>query len=264
MRTARVIAATACILALAGSASAVVISTADGAGADAYVRNGGSANHNFGADPELLVKTSHSAGWHRSAYLRFDLSDYAGQTITDATLALSQLTGSGTSPSGTQWQFGVFGISESADDWAEGVGTLAAPGASGIRSSSQPAGAFSATNGVIPVSGSLPLLATFSITGSSTLGSVSIASSTALADFIAADADGIVSLGIYRFTTEQAGGGTAYHAFASAEHGSVAAPTLSFQTVPAPGGIALVAMAGGILLTRRRVRADRVSRVSLA
>ena len=257
MRTELIISSTAAMLMLAGSAHAVVISTADGLGADTYIRNGGSANLNFGADPELLVKTSSSTGWHRAAYLRFDLSAYQGMPITDTVLSLTQLAGSGNGPASTQWQFGVFGIPESAEDWAEGSGTLASPSGSGLTHSTQPASAFANTSGVIPASGSLPLLATFSITGMSTVGSVSVASSSALSDFLSADTDGIVSLGIYRFTTESAGGGTAYHAFASAENASFAAPTLSFQTVPAPGGVALVGIAGGVAVLRRRGRAER-------
>jgi len=239
---------------LAGTAHGAIVTTGDGLGADAYVRNGSSAAQNFGGDTELLAKTTTGSGYHRVIYLRFDLSAYAGLTITDATLSLTQLVGSGTSPAGTNWIFGVYGLSESAEDWIEGAGTGASPGATGIRFTGQPVPAFSSTSGVIPVSASNPLLGTFSITGMSAPGIVSQMSSQALVDFIAADADGIVSLAIYRHTSESAGGGTAYHAFASAENGMYASPSLSFTAIPSHGGPAVMALAGVLAIGRRKSR----------
>jgi hypothetical protein len=239
---------------LAGSAHGAVITTGDGLGADAYVRNGTSANQNFGADTQLLAKTTNGSGWHRVIYLRFDFSAYADATITDATLALTQLAGSGTSAASQEWTFGIFGISDSADDWTEGTGTGAAPGSSGIRFNGQPAPEFASLSGMVPVSASVPLLGVFSITGMSAPGAVSHLSSPALSDFISADADGVVSLAVYRLTSEGAGGGTAYHAFASDEHPSVAGPSVTFTSVPSPGGLAMVGVAGVVLTGRRATR----------
>lgn len=55
--------------------------------ADAYVRDGSGAGNRYGADPQLLVKTSRYTGSNRYAYLKFDLAAL-GPTIGSARLRL--------------------------------------------------------------------------------------------------------------------------------------------------------------------------------
>jgi hypothetical protein len=55
--------------------------------ADAYVRDGGSAGTNFGADPTLQVKNTSAAGNNRRTFLKFDLSGVTGP-VTSAKLRL--------------------------------------------------------------------------------------------------------------------------------------------------------------------------------
>ncbi|MBO9154990.1 Ig-like domain-containing protein [Chitinophaga sp. GCM10012297] len=69
--------------------------------ADAYVRDGGSANTNFGTAHTLVVKKDGNSGYSRVSYLKFDLNGYNNPGI--ATLRL-YITGAGTAASGTQWQ----------------------------------------------------------------------------------------------------------------------------------------------------------------
>jgi hypothetical protein len=62
---------------------------------DAYVRDGSSANSNFGAAHTLFAKTSTASGYNRDSYIKFDTSSADG-TVTSATLRIwAALTGSG-------------------------------------------------------------------------------------------------------------------------------------------------------------------------
>ncbi|MFS4454930.1 DNRLRE domain-containing protein [Maribacter sp. 2304DJ31-5] len=80
--------------------------------ADAYVRDGGSANTNFGNDTGLVVKNDNT-GFNRQAYFRFDLSGVSG-TINSAKLRLVP-SGSGTGVGSTTIQTKFV----SDDSWSE-------------------------------------------------------------------------------------------------------------------------------------------------
>lgn len=69
--------------------------------ADAYVRDGGSANTNFGTANTLVVKKDGNNGYSRISYLRFDLNGYNNPGMAKLRL---YVTGAGTAATGTQWQ----------------------------------------------------------------------------------------------------------------------------------------------------------------
>ncbi len=56
----------------------------DPAIADAYVRGGGYADDNFGADDDLVVKSASDEKYTRRSFLRFDLSGYQASSIESA------------------------------------------------------------------------------------------------------------------------------------------------------------------------------------
>lgn len=108
------------ILALSG-ASGETLLTADGNGADTYVRQG-QPDNNFGAVSSFVLKGG-NASTTRKGYLRFDLSSIDGP-ITDAILTLTVATNNsgGSSPQpGQTFNVDVFGLTnESLDNWVEG------------------------------------------------------------------------------------------------------------------------------------------------
>ncbi len=93
--------------------------------ADAFVRNGSSANSNFGSDSRLIVKNNGS-NFTRESYLRFDLSGIQG-SINSARLEL--VPESSTSPGSTDIQLRYV----SNDSWSEsGITWNNKPGASTV------------------------------------------------------------------------------------------------------------------------------------
>ncbi|ATL49190.1 hypothetical protein COR50_19535 [Chitinophaga caeni] len=46
--------------------------------ADTYIRNGGSANTNFGTDSTMTIKPDPNSGYKREAFLKFNLNDFSG------------------------------------------------------------------------------------------------------------------------------------------------------------------------------------------
>ena len=75
---------------LATQAHAVVITTDQGAGADAYVRSGSFGNSNSGTDAMLLLKNrgGNEQDYSRKSYARFDLSGIDLSAVSAATLNL--------------------------------------------------------------------------------------------------------------------------------------------------------------------------------
>lgn len=69
--------------------------------ADAYVRDGGSANTNFGQDTTLVVKTD-VGGYNRISYLKFNPGNYSGSA--DSLKLALRIASANHSVSVTQWQ----------------------------------------------------------------------------------------------------------------------------------------------------------------
>jgi hypothetical protein len=61
--------------------------------ADAYVRDGTSANTNFGSATSMQIRTTGTTGSRRDAFLRLDISGFT--TVSSAKLALSAHTNDG-------------------------------------------------------------------------------------------------------------------------------------------------------------------------
>ncbi len=80
--------------------------------ADAYVRDGGSANTNFGAATTLVVKKDGNKGYSRISYLQFALDSISNPGIAKLRMYVNS---AGTTAPGTQWQ-----VWKSDDDsWTE-------------------------------------------------------------------------------------------------------------------------------------------------
>ncbi len=111
----------------AGSASAgpISIDTADGVGADAYVRGGTHADTAFGGANDMVVKYNNSASYRRKAYVRFDLSSLGSQVLSDATLSLDvQLNNSGGgNPTPKPFVVNLHGLPDghAGEGWGEGT-----------------------------------------------------------------------------------------------------------------------------------------------
>lgn len=86
----------------------------DPAIADAYVRGGGYADDNFGADDDLVVKSASDEKYTRRSFLRFDLSGYQASSIESA--AFKGYVHSHQSP-GVSVPLSLYAVNE--DTWGE-------------------------------------------------------------------------------------------------------------------------------------------------
>lgn len=238
------------------------ITTNDGAGADAFVQGGSSAEQNFGANEHIVVKNGElNDMFARNGYLRFDLSATSGGAITSATLALtvSANNSGGGNPAPADFTVDVFGLvdgfagvdnnanSSTADDvdihdefWPESV----------IDWNSAPA---NVTTSGSALDANALLLGTLAVSSSDVVGSTVFFSSAALVNFLNADSNDAVTL-ILRRSGANAGGPNNL-AFASKENATYAAPALELNAViPEPATWALVALAAPALLLLHRRR----------
>lgn len=226
-----------------GSFSALVISVAtnDGVGADAYVRKG-TATTNYGSDPQLLTKNVGSSSTTRKSYLRFDLPPLMGGVL-DAALNLEVITnnqgGAGSTPQNQT--VNVWGLDDLDPGELWGEGTLTWNNAPANNT---------ANNGIL---GNATLLGTFLIPNHPETDSKPLEvmfTSQQLIDFINADTNSVATLILTRQNT-QSGWNLA---FASREHSTLMAPTLTLGLfVPEPTSLGLLAL-GALGLWRRRRR----------
>lgn len=231
-------AAVALFALLSVPARAGVVLDAD---ADTYVHQGGEGLHtgwrdNFGNASELQLRPVQL--WSKKVYIRFDLSTVSGP-ITSATLALNV-----TVPrDGTAYLYGLNDL-HAGEAWVEGNGETGVP----VPSTTPPdpivwhnSPAVSNNTTAFDTNHSV-LLGSFS----TSTATVSF-SSAALADFVNADTDDLVTLML-------AGGHTSTVRFASKEHGAAAGPTLELDVpldvVPEPTALGLIGIVS--LLARRR------------
>jgi ferric-dicitrate binding protein FerR (iron transport regulator) len=194
------------------------IPTSFGRGKDAFTRRGDNGAPT-GAHPVLMVKhTDLDAGLknERRAFLSFDLSALAPQTVEDAQLVLQPVpSGFGFSALVPDSRFAVYGlVDESLDSWSE----------SSVRWNSAPG---------CEDSGPLPdqtrRLAEFWIPRGGA-GPVSVRSA-ALTDFVRKDTNGLLTLLLVRETGESDPSGLV-HGFASKEHPTARPPTLRLKAPP--------------------------------
>lgn len=199
----------------------VSIPTSFGRGKDAYSRRG-DASGSLGRQPLVIVK--HTELWdgrknERRAVVTFDVSQISKADLVEAEFVLTPVpSGFGFSSLVPDSCFAVYGLTdESLDAWSEGeLRWEATPGC----------------NEEGPVASQTRRLAEFWISRGGGMSSITVRGS-ALADFIRADSNGLVSFLIVRETGETDPNGLA-HGFASKEHSSARPPTLRLKFTPRP------------------------------
>lgn len=189
----------------------VNISTADGAGKDAWVQS--SPKDAGASETLLLVKNSMGPTHSRKAYVTFDLSAVGKAEIDDArvvfTVLPSELGFASATPDSTFTLYGL--LDESRDGWDEAtINWSNAPanlrrGAEIDLAHAVKIGSFVVDQGV--------------------RSGIRAVSGPALVDFLKRDTNGLVTFILARDTPESRGGGLV-HAFASKRHPSADPPTL--------------------------------------
>ena len=192
------------------------IPTSFGRGKDAYARRGDNGGP-MGGMPLLLVKhTDLEKGLNneRRAVMTFDVSQFATAKTAEAQLVLDpEPSGYGFSALVPDSRFAVYGLTdESLDAWSEKE----------MRWSTLPG-----CTDEGPDLNHARRLAEFWIPRGGTGGPITVRSE-ALADFVRADTDGMVTFVIVRETGETNTSGLA-HAFASREHPTARPPTLRLK-----------------------------------
>lgn len=241
----------------ATASAEMVLTTADGNGADSFVQFYSAlsdrANYNMGARTSMETKNgvTGTSELYRKAYVRFDVSDVDLSELTDAAFEMSvAVVGSATQT------FNLYGLNDgnAGENWIEGTNTSFALATGGsITWNNAPGNA--AGNAVDPTS--TVLLGNF--TGGAIKSKVGISGDTLL-DFLQSDSDGSVTFVITRDT--QAGYADLAHCFYSKENlageGGVSdpiyAPTLRLETaVPEPSTVVLLlGMVAGLMLLHRK------------
>jgi len=192
------------------------IPTSFGRGKDTYARRG-DAHGPTGAHPLIMVKHSdipESSKNERRAFLTFDVSQIEAAKLSSAELVLDpEPSGLGFASLVPDAQFAVYGITdESLDTWAE----------DGLLWNLSPA----CTDGGV-LTDKTKRLAEFLMPVGRAGGPLAV-SSPALAEFIRADKNGLVTFILVRETGERNPQGLV-HAFASKEHPSAKPPTLRIK-----------------------------------
>ncbi len=214
-------------LLLASPAAALTITTADGVGADAYVRwtdTGPEPDTNYGAATTVRTKDPQfpGVGNTRKAYLRFDLAALGGASVTAAEL---QLTFSGADPGDVDSNLRLWGLPDGDPGEGWGEDTLTWNNAPRNNQDSNTTSGTFLANFVRPAD--TPVLDVLSV------------SSTDLVTFLNADSDGQVTLMITG--TGASGLDGIFNAFNAKESTAGGAPTLEL-TVPEPSGAALLSL----------------------
>ncbi|MDG2304417.1 MAG: hypothetical protein P8R42_07130 [Candidatus Binatia bacterium] len=201
-------------------AGAIVITTADGNGADGYA--GSLFPTPFENDEHIKVKSDRgSGGLHNKGYARFDLSSVSGPiSAASLNLTLDIAPEVDAAPGETVGvdTLEVYGLNDGHADeaWVETQ--------YGVLWADAPANDQASPNGLLP--GEATFLGTFDLTsGVHAIGDTFTFSTAALAGFLQADTNDLVTLIFVRIDRSFAPAG-----FATKEHPSLAEPALDLTT----------------------------------
>lgn len=192
------------------------LTTHDPGADDAYVW-GGEPNDHVSEDLLLLKNSKDREGPHRKAYLRFNLDPVGDREVQQAELSLRFVpTGWGLASHLTDSVFEVYGITaDEFDAWSHPSMTW------------QSAPANDLSDGVSLLPGTATLLGRFELPQGIQSGSFGIRGEK-LTSFLNRDRNRLATLVVVRTTVENRAGGLV-HAFASARHSYLPAPTLSVK-----------------------------------
>ena len=221
---------------IAASGQDVLITTADGRGADAHIARW-SPDSNFGGDTALRVKNAATfpPDFDRKAYLRFDVADRP-DGFRGLRLTIDDQDG-GTPVSGPQ-VFRVYALRDVAEGvtgdrapgsggWAEGTGSEPDGGTmDGIVWNDAPANDTASGSGM---TADAVLVARFEFEGVGTPGARVLVSSVELEAALDADTNGLLTLVVTRETFDANPDGYV-HNFSSREHLTFEPPALVFNT----------------------------------
>lgn len=220
------------------SAGLITVDTSVGQGADAFVTNQ-HRTANYGSDDYMLIRNDgpSSYGWNRQAYLKFDISGIT-DTINSASLGVDIINNAlvYNDPNvANVWDIGVYGLidSDAGNNWGENTITL----------DNAPASTTYGTD----FTSAFSFLGSFSLQGLA-LGDTATFTDSSLLDFLNADTDGVVTLGLRRLNTTRT---DSSFIIATKEHSTYDAPTLTLLTasqdqkitsVPEPTSLALMGL----------------------
>lgn len=252
------LALTAIMALVAASASAAIITTADGNGADSMVRQdaGSLEDTNYGADGRIWARSASGKDRFDAIFLRFDISGYVSGSFTGTpTLGLTNWENP---DSGTDLI--VYGLNEAVDSWIEGDGGTDNSPAGELTYANAPGIAQDSDYGDNDVDlTEVSVLVTdaegFQLTGGK--GDESTVSDTDFLTFLNADTDGLVTFIIARTDDNGAIDDIATKETTVLEGGTTialgsGAPTLDVTgtVIPEPSSLVLLAL-GSLALFRR-------------
>jgi hypothetical protein len=227
--------------------AAVVLTTADGGGADTNIGNdiNTPSTTNRGGDADADIR-HYDTVRAQLGYFRFDLSNVSGD-LSGATLTFN-FAGSNRTRT-----MDVYGLSdESGDSWDEGAMTY--QNAPGIIQPADGGAAYESGSASLDTS-KLSLLTQFTTPGNGL--SVTTAADTDLDSFLASDTNKLVTFVLYTDTSDSSQSFSVSTKESAA--GASVYPTLTLPNataaVPEPASAALLGMGGLALLARRRRRA---------
>lgn len=209
-------------LGICGTAHAAVSFTSS---ADTYIHSG-NASTNYGADTYMV--SNQTSAHTRMAVFSFDLSGVTPGSITSATLQLEDVIG------GTNRDYQVYGLIETTESFDETTLTW--------NDAAFVSGASIDLNQVYGGAA----LGTYS-NAQNAVNTVFDVTSGNYLDFLNASTDSIVTFVIVDTTINTTGSG-----WATKEHTTALTPTLTIVSIPEPSSLALLALSGLALISRRR------------
>lgn len=223
----------ALLVAMQMQSGAVIITTADGNGADTYLTNDGDKSGTTANGTATTMELRDLTGVRfRALYFRFDISAYSLDTIEDATITIN-----GTTVNRSRDMI-FMGLTDGSanENWDEATTTY--DSASGFGAASN--------DGNFTLDGNLT--AELARTSGSAVGLNTTGITAAMDAFLNADSDGLVTFAVYSMDPFNQ---SEDFYFETKEAGGSAAPTLTFA-IPEPATLGLVGMFGAGLFAVRR------------